>query len=128
MTFRNMYAFLAPREGQRYNSILERKHSTVNGELSDERIITEHTIALMHLFVASYLDAHYLEAGKDRLLSHQVGNCSHWSQIENRTRLASIQVASNLQEFLQGKEDPCCSLYAISGATAALQVVDPRLL
>jgi hypothetical protein len=55
----NMYAYLGPQDGQSYNGVLERKIPLPNtpGLLSDEFIITERTIALFHLYVASSLDS-----------------------------------------------------------------------
>ena len=54
------YAYLGPRDGQSYNSILERKlpHPDVLDMLSDDEfVITERTIALFHLYVACSLDS-----------------------------------------------------------------------
>jgi hypothetical protein len=55
----NMYAYLGPRDGQSYDGVLERKITLPNTQrlLSDEFIITEHTIALFQLYVASSLDS-----------------------------------------------------------------------
>jgi hypothetical protein len=52
----NMYAYLGP---QSYNGVLESKIPLLNtqGLLSDEFIITERTIALFHLYMASSLDS-----------------------------------------------------------------------
>ena len=52
----NMYAFLGVREGQSYQSLLTRKLPNEDGTVSDQYAITEHTIALFHLYVASSLD------------------------------------------------------------------------
>lgn len=58
MKFTNMYAFLAIREGQSYNGLVARKHPdpACDYEVSDEFVITEHTIALMNLYVVCSLD------------------------------------------------------------------------
>jgi hypothetical protein len=56
----NMYAYLGLRDGQSYNSVLERKlpHPDVVDMLSDDEfVITERTIALFHLYVACSLDS-----------------------------------------------------------------------
>jgi hypothetical protein len=55
----NMYAYLGPRDGQSYNGVLARKIPLQNtqGLISDEFIITKHTIALFHLYLASSLDS-----------------------------------------------------------------------
>ena len=53
----NMYAFLGVREGQSYQSLLSRKLPEEDGTVFDQYAITEHTIALFHLYVASSLDA-----------------------------------------------------------------------
>ena len=51
-----MYAFLGVREGQSYESLLDRKLPNEDGTLSDQYAINENTIALFHLYVASSLD------------------------------------------------------------------------
>ncbi len=55
----NMYAYLGPQDGQSYNGVLERKIPLPNtqGLLSDDNIISESTITLFHLYVASSLDS-----------------------------------------------------------------------
>ena len=53
----NIYKFLAPRVGQSYPGILDRKYPRPDGDLADEFMINEHTISLFHLYVASCLDA-----------------------------------------------------------------------
>ena len=64
----NMYAVLGVRDGQSYNGVLARKipeKGNVLAELSDtEFLITEHTIALCHLYVASSLDSGISEKRK----------------------------------------------------------------
>ena len=63
-----MYAVLGVRDGQSYNGVLARKipeKGNVLAELSDtEFLITEHTIALCHLYVASSLDSGISEKRK----------------------------------------------------------------
>ena len=53
----NVHAYLGLREGQSYETVLPRKLPNPNGSLSDEFAINEHTTKLLHLFVASCLDA-----------------------------------------------------------------------
>ena len=54
--FNNMLDVFAIQHGQLYNTLLEHKHSTSRGTCSDEYIITNHTIALLHLCVACSVD------------------------------------------------------------------------
>jgi hypothetical protein len=52
-----MHASLAIRNGQSYDSLLERKHFTIHGDCSEDYIINEYTIAYFMLLVTCSLDA-----------------------------------------------------------------------
>ena len=54
--FSNVKDVFAPRNGQAYNSLLERKHADMHDMCSGDYIINEHTIALLILCMISSLD------------------------------------------------------------------------
>ena len=55
--FNNMHTSLVIRNGQSYNSLLERKHATIHNDCSEDYVINEYTIAYCMLMVTCSLDA-----------------------------------------------------------------------
>ncbi len=53
----NMSHHLFPRDSQTFAYLLDAKHPPLKGGDADECIITEHTIALFHLYACSSFDA-----------------------------------------------------------------------
>ena len=130
--FNNMHTSLALRNGQSYNSLLDRKHATIHGDCSEDYVINEYTIAYCMLMVTCSLDA-TLAAKREkmalfdknvRLLKKMYGQAvggSNW-----RRELAEVLTKwhDTFKHVNKTRKDPTAGMHL---STAQVEEDDARL-
>ncbi len=108
----NMHPYLGVREGQSYNSLLERKLPNADGTISDNYMINEHTIAPFYMRGQLPGCGRYREAAEGRMvqIARRHSEEAEWDRgkllLESKAGRASHKVASHLQGRLQDKKVP----------------------